>query len=213
MGDKKKKSPWVNPLYSIDERTFLQQKIDKDVLVITTTILENIGQDEMLMRAKRFIYFINHNTLAPYFGKCNFKPKIEDQTINNYTYSTFYADGMDYVDAIIIEQLTRGMDEKVTIPLWLWVQTKTTEKDTAEHFAFLYLSSEIVNRIYALSIEFMTFLFLEFDGLTVDMVKKGIFIIDTYENELDDMIKKSSLTFVALALMYFHNSQSNNNNK
>jgi hypothetical protein len=73
----------VNPLHSVEERTFLQQKIDRDVLAITTTILENIGQDEMLMRAKRFIYFINHNTLAHMFRQCTFKPKIEDQTINN----------------------------------------------------------------------------------------------------------------------------------
>jgi hypothetical protein len=203
----------VNPLYSDDKRSFEQQKIDKNVAEITKHILENIGPEEMLMRAKRFIYFLNHNSSSAFFGKITFEPKIEFQTIDGFAHSTFYADGMDYVDAVVIEQLTSAMDEKANIPLWLWVQIKTTEKDTPENFAFLYLSSEIVNRIYVLAMDFMASLFLEFERLTVDMVKDGIFIIDTYKHGFNDGVNKSSLEFVALALMYFHHPTTDNTNK
>jgi hypothetical protein len=212
---------WKNPLdapTAID-RTQKQKDIDAEVAEIRAMVMKNMSPLESVIRFLRIRTCLKRSVSTNFMGNSNFKcePTKTSVVPSETTLEVFSWDGIDYVDACFIDELTNlyGADAYIPLSMWVAIDTGCHSTNKSEIFSLMYLSYQIMNRIFIASKKFMCALLDEIEAHTLvstedknDWVTSGM--LPKYS---DKSSYKSSWSFMALALLYIHHESTKFKNK
>jgi hypothetical protein len=212
---------WKNPLHAPTaiDRTQIQKDIDLEVADIKSVVMKNMSPLESVIRFLRIRTCLKRSTSKSIFTNLSFKcePTKTAPVATEDFLEVFFWDGIDYVDACFIDELTfqYGVDAYIPLSMWVAIDTGCHITNKSEVFSLMCLSYQIMNRIFIASKKFMCALLDEIEAHTLVSAQDG----DDWETSgmlpkyTDKSSYKSSWSFMALALLYIHHETTKFKNK